>query len=120
MSIPAEFVKKLREMSGAPMMECKKALEEAGGDTEAAFTILRKRGQAAAAMSREAGVSPEGEVFTEAGAAPGGELPATVVAAEEVADGRVRVPKNPRRTREGKGRSHKGTGSENGFEPESA
>ena len=49
MSVPAELVKKLREMSGAPMMECKKALEEGGGDLEPAFTILRKRGQAAAA-----------------------------------------------------------------------
>jgi elongation factor Ts len=36
-------------MSGAPMMECKKALEEAGGDLEKAFTVLRKRGQATAA-----------------------------------------------------------------------
>lgn len=49
MSTPAETVKKLRDMSGAPMMECKKALDEAGGDLEKAFTILRKRGQAAAA-----------------------------------------------------------------------
>jgi elongation factor Ts len=49
MGVSAEAVKKLREMSGAPMMECKKALEEADGDPEKAFTILRKRGQAAAA-----------------------------------------------------------------------
>ncbi len=49
MSAPWELVKKLREMSGAPMMECKKALEEACGDLEKAFTILRKRGQALAA-----------------------------------------------------------------------
>lgn len=49
MNIPAELVKKLRDMSGAPMMECKKALEEAGGDLEKAFTVLRKRGQATAA-----------------------------------------------------------------------
>jgi elongation factor Ts len=49
MGVSAEAVKKLREMTGAPMMECKKALEEAGGDLEKAFTILRKRGQAAAA-----------------------------------------------------------------------
>jgi elongation factor Ts len=49
MGVRPEDVKKLREMSGAPMMECKKALEEAGGDHEKAFTILRKRGQAAAA-----------------------------------------------------------------------
>jgi elongation factor Ts len=49
MGIPAESVKKLREASGAPMMECKKALEEAAGDFERAYAILRKRGQAAAA-----------------------------------------------------------------------
>jgi elongation factor Ts len=49
MNISSEMVKKLREMSGAPMMECKKALEEAKGNPEEAYTILRKRGQAAAA-----------------------------------------------------------------------
>jgi elongation factor Ts len=49
MAVSAEAVKKLREVSGAPMMECKKALEESGGDPEKAYTILRKRGQAAAA-----------------------------------------------------------------------
>jgi elongation factor Ts len=49
MSVPAELVKKLREISGAPLLECKKALEEAQGDLELAFTVLRKRGQAAAA-----------------------------------------------------------------------
>ena len=49
MSISADVVKKLREMSGAPLMECKKSLEEARGDLEKAFTILRKRGQATAA-----------------------------------------------------------------------
>jgi len=61
MPVPAEHVKKLREMSGAPMMECKKALEESGGDLEHAFTILRKRGQASAA--KKAGrVATEGLV----------------------------------------------------------
>ena len=49
MSVSAELVKKLREISGAPLLECKKALEEAQGDQEKAFTVLRKRGQAAAA-----------------------------------------------------------------------
>ncbi|HKT10190.1 MAG TPA: translation elongation factor Ts [Terriglobia bacterium] len=49
MAVSVDTVKKLREMSGAPMMECKKALDEAGGDLELAFTVLRKRGQAAAA-----------------------------------------------------------------------
>jgi len=61
MSVSAELVKKLREISGAPMLECKKALEEAGGDLEKAFTVLRKRGQAAAA--KKAGrVTSEGVV----------------------------------------------------------
>ncbi len=49
MSVSPEQVKKLREISGAPMMECKKALEEANGDPELAFTMLRKRGLASAA-----------------------------------------------------------------------
>jgi elongation factor Ts len=49
MAVKAEEVKKLREMSGAPMMDCKKALEEANGNLENAFTVLRKRGQATAA-----------------------------------------------------------------------
>jgi elongation factor Ts len=49
MAVSADQVKKLRELSGAPMMECKRALEEAGGDPERAYTILRKRGQASAA-----------------------------------------------------------------------
>jgi elongation factor Ts len=61
MSVSAEQVKKLREISGAPMLECKKALEEAGGDLEKAYTILRKRGQAVAA--KKAGrVTSEGIV----------------------------------------------------------
>jgi elongation factor Ts len=49
LKIGPDEVKKLREMSGAGVMECKKALEEANGDFEKAFTILRQRGQAAAA-----------------------------------------------------------------------
>ncbi len=49
MKITAQQVKQLREQTGAPMMECKKALEEAKGKIEDAFTILRKRGKAAAA-----------------------------------------------------------------------
>jgi elongation factor Ts len=49
MSVSPEQVKKLREISGAPMMECKKALDETQGDMESAFTVLRKRGVATAA-----------------------------------------------------------------------
>jgi elongation factor Ts len=61
MAVSLDTVKKLREMSGAPMMECKKALDEAGGDLDQAFTVLRKRGQAAAA--KKAGrVATEGLV----------------------------------------------------------
>ena len=48
-NIPAELVKKLRDATGAGMMECKAALQEANGDLEGATTILRKRGLASAA-----------------------------------------------------------------------
>ena len=44
--IAAETVKRLREITGAGMMECKKALQEAGGDMEEAQGILRKKGLA--------------------------------------------------------------------------
>jgi elongation factor Ts len=44
-----ELVKKLREMSGAGMMDCKSALEEADGDLDKAYTILREKGIAKAA-----------------------------------------------------------------------
>src|SRR3954471_6652885 len=47
--IPAELVKKLRDQTGAGMMECKAALTEASGNLEEATTILRKRGLAQAA-----------------------------------------------------------------------
>src|SRR5688572_4275813 len=48
MEINAALVKKLRDLTGAGMMECKAALSEANGDLEAATTILRKRGLASA------------------------------------------------------------------------
>ena len=48
MDITAAMVKKLRDATGAGMMECKAALTEANGDLEAATTLLRKRGLAAA------------------------------------------------------------------------
>ncbi|MDR2957776.1 MAG: translation elongation factor Ts [Coriobacteriales bacterium] len=47
--ITAQMVKQLREMTGAGMMECKRALEETAGDIEAAVDVLRTRGLAAAA-----------------------------------------------------------------------
>ena len=46
--ISAEAVKKLRDQTGAGLMDCKGALVEADGDLEKAVTILRKKGQAAA------------------------------------------------------------------------
>jgi elongation factor Ts len=48
-TITAETVKTLRELSGAGIMECKRALEESDGNVEKAAAILKERGQAAAA-----------------------------------------------------------------------
>ncbi len=47
--VTASMVKELREATGAGMMDCKRALEEANGDTEKATEILREKGLAAAA-----------------------------------------------------------------------
>ena len=47
-TISAQLVKELREKTGAGMMECNKALEDASGNLEEAVTLLRKRGAAAA------------------------------------------------------------------------
>jgi elongation factor Ts len=47
--ITAEAVKQLRELTGAGMMDCKRALTEAGGDMDKAVAVLRERGLAAAA-----------------------------------------------------------------------
>jgi len=49
MEITADMVKELRERTGIGMMECKRSLEEAGGDQEKAIEILRKKGYARAA-----------------------------------------------------------------------
>src|ERR1700751_2833717 len=60
-NISAAQVKELRDKSGAPMMDCKKALAEAKGDLEQAIVLLRKRGTAVA--ERKAGrVTSEGAV----------------------------------------------------------
>jgi elongation factor Ts len=53
MAIGAGQVKELRERTGAGMMECKKALEETGGNMEAAIDLLRARGAAKAAKRAE-------------------------------------------------------------------
>jgi len=44
MKVDVELVKQIREKTSASVIECKKALEEAGGDTEKALEILKKRG----------------------------------------------------------------------------
>lgn len=49
MAVTMADISHLRKMSGAGMMDCKKALEEAGGDFEKAMEIIRKKGQAVAA-----------------------------------------------------------------------
>ena len=61
MGIKASQVKELRDRSGAPMMDCKAALVEAGGDLDQAHRILRQKGQASAAR-RQARVTSEGAV----------------------------------------------------------
>jgi elongation factor Ts len=62
MSISAQDVNKLRQMTGAGMMDCKKALTEANGDFEKAIEILRKKGQKVSA-SRSDRDAKEGSVF---------------------------------------------------------
>lgn len=60
--ISAQDVNKLRTMTGAGMMDCKKALTEADGDFEKAIEILRKKGQKVSA-SRSDRDAKEGSVF---------------------------------------------------------
>jgi len=61
--IKASDVKKLRERTGAGMMDCKKALTEAGGDSAKAEKILKELGLAAAAKCGGRATN-EGRVFT--------------------------------------------------------
>ena len=61
--IDAKQVKELREKSGAPMGDCLKALQEAKGDMENAFVVLRKRGLASAAK-KASRITNEGAVGT--------------------------------------------------------
>ncbi len=53
MSISAKDVKHLRDITGAGMMDCKKALEESNGDIEGAIEVLRKKGQKLSAKRAE-------------------------------------------------------------------
>jgi len=61
--IDAKQVKELRDKSGAPMGDCLKALQEAKGDLEEAFVVLRKRGMASAAKKASRSTN-EGAVGT--------------------------------------------------------
>jgi elongation factor Ts len=61
--IDAKQVKELREKSGAPMGDCLKALQEAKGDIEDAFVVLRKRG-IASAQKKAARTTNEGAIGT--------------------------------------------------------
>jgi elongation factor Ts len=59
--ISAALVKELRDQTGAPMMDCKRALQETNGDMEAAVRVLREKGVAGAAKRAER-ETPEGKV----------------------------------------------------------
>lgn len=63
MAITAADVKKLRDITGAGMMDCKKALNEAGGDMAQAEKILKEMGLAAVAKRQER-ATENGRVFT--------------------------------------------------------
>jgi elongation factor Ts len=66
-AISAQDVNKLRQMTGAGMMDCKKALTEAEGDYEKAIEILRKKGQKVSA-ARSDKDAKEGSVFVKTSA----------------------------------------------------
>ena len=63
MAITTDMIKKLRDNTGAGMMDCKKALTESGGDMEAAVEYLRKKG-AAVAAKRADRTAKEGMIVT--------------------------------------------------------
>ncbi len=60
-TISASLVKELREQTGAGMMDCKRALEETGGDVDAAKRLLREKGMASAGKRADRS-TPEGRV----------------------------------------------------------
>ena len=64
MAITAQMVKELREMTGAGMMDCKKALQEAEGNMERAVDILREKGLSKAAKKADR-IAAEGLVAIE-------------------------------------------------------
>jgi elongation factor Ts len=63
--IPLELVKKLREKTGAGISDCKKALQESGGDFEKAIEYLRKKG-AATSQKRSDRIAKEGIILAKA------------------------------------------------------
>lgn len=64
MAITASMVKELREMTGAGMMDCKKALNETNGDMDAAIEFLRKNGEAKA-VKKAGRIAAEGLVMAD-------------------------------------------------------
>ena len=64
MAVTASMVKELREMTGAGMMDCKKALNETNGDMDAAIEFLRKNGEAKA-VKKAGRIAAEGIVMAE-------------------------------------------------------
>jgi elongation factor Ts len=57
LAVTADDVKRLRELSGAGVMDCKKALDESGGDVDKAVQILREKGIASAAKKSDRATS---------------------------------------------------------------
>ncbi|MBX3102297.1 MAG: elongation factor Ts [Bacteroidetes bacterium] len=66
-TITAQDVNKLRQLTGAGMMDCKKALSESGGDFDGAVELLRKKGQKVSA-SRQDREATEGGIFAKVSA----------------------------------------------------
>lgn len=64
MAVTAKMVKELREMTGAGMMDCKKALNETNGDMDAAIEFLRKNGEAKA-VKKAGRIAAEGIVMAD-------------------------------------------------------
>ena len=64
MAVTASMVKELREMTGAGMMDCKKALNETNGDMDAAIEYLRKNGEAKA-VKKAGRIAAEGIVMAD-------------------------------------------------------
>ena len=63
MSVGADLVRKLREKTGAGMMDCKRALEKSGGDMDQATDYLRKQGMAQAAK-KASRTAKEGIIYS--------------------------------------------------------